>query len=44
MPARRAGSGDYFLVDSFQERCHHRVAVLGPRLGVRCSGGPDFLG
>jgi hypothetical protein len=44
MPARRAGPGGYFLVGSFSERCHHRVAVLGPQLGVRRSGGLDFLG
>ncbi len=40
----RADPGGYFLVDSFQERCHHRVAVLGPQLGAHRSGGPDFPG
>ncbi len=35
MLARRAGPGASFLVDSFQDDGHHRVAVLGPQLGVR---------
>ena len=42
MPAR-IDAGGYFVVNSFQKRCHRRIAVLGPQLGVRRSSGPDFV-
>jgi len=40
----RISAGGYFLVDSFKERCHYRVAVLRAELIVRRGGGADFLG
>jgi hypothetical protein len=40
----RVSAGGYFLVDSFEERCHYRVAVLRIQLIVRRGGGADFLG
>ena len=40
----RISAGGYFLVDSFKERCHHRVAVLRTQLIVRPGGGAEFQG
>ena len=36
----RVDAGVYLLFDFLQERCHHRVAVLGTQLTVGRAAGP----